>query len=287
MKEKIKIITDTTTSLSPEECKKLDLDYVETTYVVDGEEHSAYDNESETLPMFYEKLDNIKSCSTGCVNVQAFEDVFTKWINQGYKVIYTGLSAALSSTYQNAKIAADKINNEHGKKLVVTIDSRSASYGTLCLIDEIKELIEKEKSIEEIEKLVDAMAHNMSVAFVCRDLSFLHKSGRISLLSAGLGKLLHVVPIVYVSKEDAKLRVGDKCLGSKLAFKTLKNRFINFIKEKKHKRCYITSCNLPNEVEELKKAIIENTDIKEVKTGLIDKTLACCCGPKTIAIFCG
>jgi len=106
------------------------------------------------------------------------------------------------------------------------------------------------------------------------------------MLEASLGKLLHIVPIIYVSDDARKLKVGDKCLGSKLALKTLKNKFVNFIKSKNHTKCYITSCALESDVENLKQYIIENTNIKEIKTGLIDKTLACCCGPKTIAIFC-
>ena len=59
--------------------------------------------------------------------------------------------------------------------------------------------------------------------------------------------------------------------------------------ENKTKRCYIASCDLDADAEELKKYILENTDIKEeyIKVGYIDKTMSCCCGPKTIAIFCG
>lgn len=286
MENKFKIITDSTSSLSPEECTKMGIDCVETTYMIDNEEHHAFDNQSETLPEFYEKLDKIKSCSTGCVNTTTFEECFSKWVKQGYNVIYIGLSNALSSTYQNSKIAADKINSEQGKKVVSVIDSRSASYGILCLIEEAEELIKAGSSLDEIEEKLNDMAKNLSVAFVCRDLSFLHKCGRISLVSAGLGKLLHIVPIIYVSDDESKLKVGDKCLGTKLAYKTLKNKFIKNIKEKKLKRCNITSCGLDADAEELKKAIIENTDIKDVKVGYIDKTLACCCGPKTIAIFC-
>ena len=51
--------------------------------------------------------------------------------------------------------------------------------------------------------------------------------------------------------------------------------------------CHITSCGLDEDAEALKKYIQENTDIKYIKVGHIDKTLACCCGPKTLAIFCG
>ena len=285
-KNQIKIITDSTTSLSPEECNTLDIECLETTYMLDNELHYAFDEEEVSLPEFYEKLDTVKSCSTGCINIQTFEEAFDKYAKENIQVFYTGLSGSLSSTFSNAEIAAGNINNKYGKKMVAVVDSRSASLGTLAIIDEAKDMIEKGDSLDEIETKLNEYAKNMSVAFVARDLSFMYRSGRISMLEAGLGKFLHIVPIIYVS-ESGKLKVGDKCLGSKLAFKTLKNKFTNFIKQKNHKRCYISSCNLNEDVENLKNYILENTDIKVVKTGLIDKTLACCCGPKTIAIFCG
>ncbi len=283
---KIKLISDSTTSLTPEEFKERDIDYLETSYMLDNVLYSAFDNQSETLEEFYARLDNVKSCSTGCVNIQTFEECFDKYASKGIQVFYTGLSSSLSSTFSNSEIAAKNINEKYGKKLVAVVDSRSASYGTLVLLDFAQKLISEGKSLEELESEIDKIAKNMSVAFVARDLSFMYKSGRISMLEAGLGKILKIVPIVYVS-ESGKLKVGDKCIGRKLTFKTLKNRFVNFIQTKGHTKCYITSCGLTEDVEELKNYILENTSIKDVKTGLIDKTLACCCGPKTIAIFCG
>lgn len=282
----IQLITDSTTSLSQKELEDLGIDYVETNYIIDGELHEAFDDEKTSLKEFYSVLDRAKSCSTGCVNVFAFEQIFDKYASAGKKVFYTGLSASLSSTFSNAKTAAENINKKYNKKMVAVVDSRSASYGTLVLLDYAREMIASGVELEELEQKIDAIAKNMSVAFVARDLTFMHKCGRISFVEAGLGKLLHIVPIIYVS-ESGKLKIGDKCLGTKLAQKTLKNKFTKLINEKKYKKCYITSCDLPQEVEDLKNHIESNTEIKDIKTGLIDKTLACCCGPKTIAVFCG
>lgn len=285
--EKVKIFTDSTTSLTLEECKQLGYECLQTTYMVDGELHEAFGNENESLPEFYTKLENSKSCSTGCVNPLAFEEAFDKAIKEGFKVLYLGLSASLSSTFENSKAAADKLNKKYGTKMVAVVDSRSASYGSLVLLEKGEELIKEGKTLQEIEDELDRCAKSMSVAFVAPDLSFMYRCGRLSALETGLGKLFRIVPIIYVS-ETGKLKAGDKCLGSKLAYKTLKNKFVNLIKTKGHKKAYITSCNMPEEAEALKNYIIENTELTEsdIKVGLIDKTLACCCGPRTVAIFC-
>lgn len=286
MKNIIKIITDSTTSLSPEECENLNIDCVETSYMLDSEYHSAFDAQDVSLLEFYKLLDSVKTCSTGCVNVQTFEDVFEKYASNGIEVLYTGLSGGLSSTFSNAKIASDNVNLKYGKKMVGLVDSKTASFGSLIIIEKAKELIDEGFSLNEIVEKLELFVNNMTSAFVARDLNFLHKCGRLSLVEAGLGKLLRIVPIIYTN-DEGKLKVGDKCLGTKLAYKTLKSRLLKSINQKKLTKCYITSCGLNDDAETLKKFIIANTEIKDVKVGLIDKTLACCCGPKTLAVFCG
>lgn len=285
--EKIQIFTDSTTSLTKDECKKLNIECLETTYMIDGELHSAFDEENVSLPEFYDSLSKAKSVSTGCVNPSTFEEAFEKYVKEGTKVLYLGLSASLSSTYENSVVAADNLNKKYGNKMVAVVDSRSASYGSLILLERAQELINDGKSLEEIELELDTNAKSMSVAFVAHDLNFMYRSGRLNALEAGLGKLFKIVPIVYVS-ETGKLKLSDKCVGSKLAYKALKNKFAGLIQTKNHTKCYITSCNMPEEAESLRTFILENTTITEenIKVGLIDKTLSCCCGPKTLAIFC-
>lgn len=285
--ENIKIVTDSTTSLSKEECEKLGLVCLETTFMLDSNLYSAFDESEGTLLDFYKKLAGAKKVSTGCVNVSTFEECFEDLVAQGYKVVYIGLSASLSSTFSNSVIASNTVNEKFNEKKVAVIDSRSASYGSLILIERVKELVSQDKTLEEIEQIVADDAKKMSVAFVPTDLSFMFKCGRLSALELGIGKLFKIVPIIYVS-ESGKLKGKDKCIGMKLALKRLKNDFVDLIKSKGHTKCYITSCGMDAEVQSLKEYIAENTNVKleDIKTGLIDKTLACCCGPKTIAIFC-
>ena len=287
MVENIKIVTDSTTSLSKEECEKLGLVCLETTFMIDSNLYSAFDENEGTLTDFYKKLSDAKRISTGCVNVNTFEECFESLVAQGFKVVYIGLSASLSSTFSNSQVAANMVNEKYNEKKVVVIDSRSASFGSLILIERVQELMAQEKTLEEIEQIVGEDAKKMSVAFVPTDLSFMFKCGRLSALELGIGKLFKIVPIIYVS-ESGKLKGRDKCIGMKLALKRLKNDFIELIKTKVHKKCYITSCGMDADVQNLKEYIAENTEIKleDIKTGLIDKTLACCCGPKTIAVFC-
>jgi DegV family protein with EDD domain len=216
-----------------------------------------------------------------------FEECFNKFASEGYKVIYIGISGAISSTFSYSKLAAKNINEKYNQKNIYTIDSRTGSYGTYVLIDKIKELIAENKSIDEIEKIIIQDTYKIKTAFISPDLKFLLKSGRISHITLGIGSLLKIVPTIYVG-EDGKFVAKDKAIGKKLAIKKIKTNFINYINENNCTRCYFAHCAMEDEIEDIKQYIAENTKIKleDMKTGLIDKTMSCGCGPKTVAAFC-
>lgn len=286
MKEKIVLMTDSCSSLSKEELEKRNIEYVEMSYVLDDELHSAFDEETVSLPEFYEKLDAVKTCSTGCVSESMFEEKFEELAKKSVNVLYTGLSGALSATFGYAEVAAEKINAKYGRKVVALVNSRTGSIGVQILLDDAEELIAQGKTLDEIEFILKDYAVRLESSFVCRDLKFLHKCGRLSALEAAIGSILKIVPIIHVDPKDDKLHVDEKCLGKKLAYKALKNKFVKMINERKCERCYVASCALDEDAEALKNYIIENTHIKDVKVTYIDKVMSCCCGPKTLAIFC-
>ena len=285
--EKVKIIADATCSLTKKECEEMGIDCLELSFILDSVEYTSFQEDDISILEHYERLDKVKQVSTSCVNVDTFEAKFREYVSQGYKVIYTGLSGGLSATYANAQTAQKNINEEYGQKMVYTVDSKNGSYGELLVIERIKELLDEGKTLDEVEEIAQKEADNASVVFIAPDLNFIFKIGRLSALSFGIGKLLRIVPIIGTD-EAGHLKVKEKCIGLKLAYKKAKNQFVDLINKNKYKKCYFASCNMPEAIDELKKHISENTEIKieDMKTGLIDKVMSCCCGPRTIAIFC-
>lgn len=288
--EKIKIVTDSCSSLSKEECEKRGIICLETSYILNDEPHTAFDDDAVSLEEFYTKLENMKSCSTSNISVSTFEECFQKLVDGGYKVIYIGLSSALSSTFSYAETAAKTVNEKTGKKVVALVDSQSGSFGEMMALDETIDALASGVKFDEIEDYMKNYIQNSLSAFVAKDLNFIYKCGRLNILEASLGKLFNIVPIICPDLDNGgKLKVTSKNFGTKLAYKALKNKFVQFINEHNSKRCYIASCKLDTDAEDLKNYILANTNIKEeyIKVGYIDKTMSCCCGPKTLSIFCG
>ena len=61
---KVKIIADSCSSLTPSELKLLDVDYVQMSIVVNGEAYNAFDNEFDNPQEFYKMLEKTEKCST-------------------------------------------------------------------------------------------------------------------------------------------------------------------------------------------------------------------------------
>ena len=52
---KVKIIADSCSSLTPSELKMLDVDFVQMSFVVNGEAYNAFDNDFDNPQEFYKK----------------------------------------------------------------------------------------------------------------------------------------------------------------------------------------------------------------------------------------
>ena len=112
---KVKIIADSCSSLTPSELKMLDVDFVQMSFVVNGEAYNAFDNDFDNPQEFYKMLEKTEKCSTSCVNTQTYLEKFSEYVNNGYDVVYIGLSGGMSSSINNAKLVAAELNKQNGE----------------------------------------------------------------------------------------------------------------------------------------------------------------------------
>ncbi len=279
---KIKIITDSCCSLSQARLNELDIECLQMSFTLNdisynGFEHPIKDNEE-----FFTELSKVKSSSTSCVNTYAFTEVFEKYVNLGYDVIYIGISSGLSATYNNAVIAANEIN-ANGQHVWVA-DSLSGSFGIALMLEETVKLAKAGKTAQEIFDALDKNNMNIYAIFVPSDLIFLHRSGRVSSLVASIGTMLKINPVI-VANEEGKLKVSAKCLGRKKAIKYIQNFVLEKGDTELEETIYIGHTGVKEEAEEFAKFLKENTKNKNIIIDYIDYTMGCNCGPKTIALF--
>lgn len=280
---KVKIITDACSSLSIEELKKLDVDFVQMGIVIGDEAYDSFDYPEKDPTEFYKMLERTKKCSTSCVNTQTFLEIFEKYLKEGYDVFYVGLSGGLSCTYHNALGVAEELNKTYGERVFVA-DSLTGSFGIAIQVEHAVKMRDAGKSAKEIFEAIDKNALNVFSVFMPGDLQFLMRCGRINAIVASVGTVLKLVPVI-VPDDKGKLKTVNKCLGPKKAMKTIQTYVEEHDKLDLEETIYIGHTGQEQMAEELSNYIKQKYPNKTIKIGFIDYTMGCCCGPNTLAVF--
>lgn len=142
---------------------------------------------------------------TSAVNMADFCSFFEKETKQGHSIVLFTISGDMSSTYNNARLAAEQFND------VYIVDTRNLSTGGGLLVLHACEMAEHGASASEIAQECTKLTEHVDASFVIDDLEFLHKGGRCSALAALGANVLHIKPCISV--KNGKLGVAKKYRG--------------------------------------------------------------------------
>lgn len=212
------ISSDTTCDLPSDYVREHDID-IHSLYYRFGED--VYGGDRQLTPKeFFERVRAGEMPTTMATNPEESKELFIKRVEKGEDVLHIAFSSALSSTYQNACIAANEVMEEYPDAKIVVIDSKAASMGEGMLVYKAIQKMESGCTLEEcasyVEELVDHSAHHFTVD----DLFHLHRGGRVSKAVAIVGTLAGIKPNLCVSNEGG-LEPYTKVRGRKKALATL------------------------------------------------------------------
>ena len=142
---------------------------------------------------------------TAATNVGECYDFFKSLVDEGYSIVHFTISAEMSSTYNNACIAADDFEN------VYVVDTRNLSTGGGLLLLAACDMVKEGKSAQEIAYESRRLASRVDASFVIDSLEYLYKGGRCSALSMLGANLLKLKPCIEV--KNGSMGVGKKYRG--------------------------------------------------------------------------
>lgn len=189
---------------------------------LDGKEYKDGDLPNEVVYNIFREKKELPS--TSAVSVGDYQDLFLPYLKEGKTVIHVAMSSGISSTYQNACIAAEDLEDE-GK--VYVIDGKALSQATSILIYKGLDMAEEGKSAEEIAAALTEMVPKLDSSFIITNLDFLKHGGRCSTLAALGANLLKLKPMINMDggsmSTDKKYRGRDE----DAYFQYLEDRFAN------------------------------------------------------------
>ncbi|MGD9761766.1 MAG: DegV family protein [Candidatus Izemoplasmatales bacterium] len=204
---KVKIISDSTCDLSKELLEKHNIEIVPL-YVNFGDE-SFLDGVNLSVEEMYDLVQQRKTLpKTAAPSPGAFVEVFNKYLQEGYEIIYLGIGSKFSATFSSANVAKNTLESDD----IYLVDSLNLSSGTGLLLLKASKFVEEGYSAKEIKEKLEMLVPKVRSQFVIDTLEYLYKGGRLNALSALVGGMLKIKPIIKV--RDGLMVVGKKGRGS-------------------------------------------------------------------------
>ncbi|OAB43210.1 DegV family protein [Paenibacillus glacialis] len=191
----IKIFADSTSDLPNSWIEEYDIGIVPL-YVIFGEQSLRDGLDITPIDLYQRVTQDGDLPKTAAPSPADFMRAFTPYIERGDQILFISLSSELSSTYQNALIAAD----EYPTDQIAVFDSLNLSSAIGLLVMKAIKAAKAGRSLKEIVTLLEAVRPEVETEFVVDTLEYLYKGGRCSGMQNLIGSLLKIRPIIKVAE---------------------------------------------------------------------------------------
>jgi DegV family protein with EDD domain len=193
LQQNIRIVTDSTADIPLALAAEYGIEVLPLT-VVFGDK-SYRDGIDITPAEFYQKLERSPELpKTSQVTPGAFMECFQRHVREGARVISIHLSQGLSSTVETARSIAEQVDSEK----ISVVDSKFLCWAQAFQAVEAAQMAKAGKSVDEILARLERMRSGMELLFTLDTLEYLKKGGRIGKVSATIGSLLNLKPLIRV-----------------------------------------------------------------------------------------
>lgn len=164
--------------------------------------------------------------TTTASNPAVIRETFQKLVDEGYDILHISFSSSLSGGHSNVVTGALEICEENPGANIIVLDSLNVSLGEGMVVMKAVELKEAGKSLEETAAWIEEYKMNFCVQFTVDDLFHLQRGGRVSKMTAIIGSMINVKPILVVNNEGA-LVASSTARGRKKSLNTIVNNMEN------------------------------------------------------------
>ena len=283
---KIKIIADSCADMTQEMLDAYNVDYVKMSTFRDGVEYPAITTwTNDEAHAFYDFMRKGGRVTTAQVSMEEFTNVFTKYINDGYDIVYIGCSLKQSSSVNTGAVVAKKLMEENEGARIECIDSRNSSLGIARLVMEAADMAKDGKSVDEIKERIEFLRQRINQFVTVHSLTTLKKAGRVKGPAAFFGNLLGVKPIL-ISDADGEQTAYKKVKGRQNSFNEIVTLMKEAFNDNEDEIMYVVHADCAQEeIDMLVKMVKEQIKCKDIVVGYIGPIIGGSVGPDTIGLY--
>lgn len=251
------VVSDSTADLPVEVVKELDVPIIPFSYSIEETVYEYYlDERDGDIGAFYERLRKGAMPVTSQVNPVRYQEIFTKYVEQGHDILYVCFSSGLSGSYQSSRLAADMVMEKYPEARVICVDSRSAAVGEGVFLYEIVQKKKEGLDIDALAQWIEAQRIHVRHWFMVEDLFHLKRGGRVSTVEAMVGSALKIKPILSVD-EEGKLVIRSKARGTNKAMEYLIAKTVEEGGDLSNLRAVIGHADCREKAEKLKQMAVD------------------------------
>ncbi|MBR6976836.1 MAG: DegV family EDD domain-containing protein [Lachnospiraceae bacterium] len=196
------LFTDSDCDMTPETCAEYGYKLISMPYTIEGQLVRPYEDfDKFDAKTFYDTLRSGILPSTSAISEQNYIDYFEPVLKEGKDILYVHFSAAMSNTFDFMNQAIKTLQVKYPERKFYLIDTKGITTISLLIALEVGDLAKAGKTAEEIMEWAETEVDHFAMYFTVDDLKFFHKSGRVSGLSAVMGTLIGIRPIIYMNPE--------------------------------------------------------------------------------------
>ncbi|MDQ0508064.1 DegV domain-containing protein SAV1425 [Aedoeadaptatus ivorii] len=262
------ILTDGAQDLYPELFHSTNIRRIPMRTACGGRDFEIGDDTTRDDILTFYRLLKEQPAYTSQISPGIYEHYFEQYLEKGLDVLYLCMSGGISMQFHQSEVAAKLLQARYPERTIRCLDTRTCTAGgnLICARAEANQAAGMDLS-ENFDDLESFKAH-IGLYGIVTELDHLHRGGRLSSVGALVGNALNIKPFLHM-RDDGVLAIREKVRGAKNATKTLA-RTAGEDPDPAHRICYLSHADNEALCEEVKKLILEKTEIETVYTGLLN-----------------
>ena len=278
------ILTDSASNLTAKQLRDNDITAIPFPYFLRGKECGCDTLETFDDMAFYAALKNGEKVTTSQINPQKYADCMRPILESGRDLLFIGLSSGISGAYASAVIAKEQLAEEFPDRKIELVDSLGASLGEGLMVLRAAEYRKEGKSLNETAKEIRIHIEKMYQVFTVDDLMFLKRTGRLSNLSAAVGTVLGIKPLLK-GNEDGKIVSFGKIRGRGKVIAALAEKYNTLVKNPENQTVGISYCDCKEDAKALAELINEVKPPKKLIIVKHEPATGSHLGPGALALY--
>lgn len=272
---KIKILTDSTADLDSQWVERYGI-HVVPVFVNFGTESFADDGVALPRSEFYVRLANATELpTTAAPPTGLIEQAFRETLQTADYVVAITVASALSSVHDGMVLAATNVAPDK----ITVLDSGTLSMGLGWQVIAAAMAAQNGANLDTIKNAAGQTRQRCQVYAALDTFEYLKKGGRVSWLTAGLGSLLQIKPVISV--KDGKVEAAGRVRTFKKAF----DEMVRLAQSQAPlERLAVLHSNAPDRAEQLRQALSDIAPSADVVIADVTTAVGTHVGPGAIGL---